>query len=405
MPKKIKIGILKETKTPPDRRVALPPSRALEFLEQNRGVILVVQPSELRCYEDSEYLEKGIVLQDNLSDCEILIGVKEVDIPCLIPEKTYLFFAHVAKEQTYNRDLLRAILAKRIRLLDYEYFTNNEGIRLIAFGRWAGVVGAYNSLRGWGEKSGMYSLKPAHKCHNRKEMDEQLKLVSLKNRKILISGGGRVALGAMETMKALGIKELTPQEYLGSEFDEAVFCRIDPEHYAEHIDGKKFDLNHFFENPKEYKSCFAPYSACTDIYIAAHYWDPDSPRMFEIDEMTSPDFRIRMIADISCDINGSVPSTIKASTIADPFYGYDPRTRKEVDPFDLSTPITMMTVDNLPGELPRDASEEFSGVLIKEILPKLIGDDPDGVIERATITENGQLTERYSYLEAYVRGE
>jgi len=404
VPKKIKIGVLKETKIPPDKRVALPPKRVLELLDQNQNVVLVVQPSELRCYKDSEYMKEGVVMQGDLSDCEILIGVKEVDISSLIPDKTYLFFSHVAKEQAYNRDLLRAILAKRIRLLDYEYFTDKEGVRLIAFGRWAGVVGAYNSLRGWGEKTGMYSLKPAHKCHNRKEMDAQLDLVKLKNSRILISGGGRVAWGVMETMKALGIREITPQEYLGMEFDEAVFCRIDPVHYVEHIEGKKFELQHFFKNPKEYKSYFAPFSSCTDIYIAAHYWNPDSPRMFELDEMTSPDFRIKMIADISCDINGSVPSTIRASTIAEPFYGFDPHSRTETGAFDSNTPITMMTVDNLPGELPRDASDEFSGILVKEILPRLIGDDPDGVVERATITENGRLTERYSYLEDYVKG-
>ncbi len=405
MPEITKIGVLRETKTPPDKRVALPPKYVKQLLSKNQDIELKVQSSKLRCYTDNEYLEEGFVLYEDVSDCDILIGVKEVDIPALIPDKTYLFFSHVAKEQPYNRDLLRAILKKRIRLLDYEYFTNKKGFRLIAFGRWAGIVGAYNGLRGWGLKSGKYTIKPAHECHDRKDMYAQLTNIELDKTKILISGGGRVAMGAVEIMKALKVKEVSPDDYLLKEFDEPVFCRLDPGDYVETLNGNDFDLHHFFDNPKEYRSIFGPYAATTDIYIAAHFWDPDSPRMFELEEIADPEFRISMIADISCDINGSVPSTIKASTIADPYYGYDPKTGNELAPFHQDTPLTMMTVDNLPGELPRDASEEFAGTLVKEILPRLIGNDPDGVIERATITENGNLTERYAYLEGYVKGD
>ncbi len=405
MPKKIKIGILRETKTPPDKRVALTPKQILELQQQSLNFEIVVQPSELRCYKDDEFTSEGIVLQEDLSDCDILIGVKEVVIQSLIPGKTYFFFSHVVKEQLYNRDLLQAILNKKIRLIDYEYLTSRTGIRLIAFGRWAGIVGVYNGLRGWGERTGFYSIKPAHECHDRQEMDSQLDLVSLRNARILISGGGRVAQGAMETMQSLGIREVSPETYLKEDFSEAVFCRIDPWNYVEHQDGMKFDLKHFFDHPSEYKSIFAQYAKHTDLYIAAHYWDPDSPRMFEINDMLDPDFRISMIADISCDINGSVPCTTRATTIAEPFYGYDPKTGKELAPFEPLPPVSMMTVDNLPGELPRDASSEFAGVLVRDILPKLNQEDPEGVIKRATIAENGKLTEKYSYLEGYVRGQ
>lgn len=401
----MKIGVLRETKTPPDRRVALPPKQLMELMSINPILDLVVQASDLRCFTDDEYSSEGINFQEDLSDCDILIGVKEVVLSSLIPGKTYMFFSHVAKEQPYNRDLLRAILDKKIRLIDYEYLTNQAGIRLIAFGRWAGVVGAYNGLRGWGLRTGQYQIKPANECHDRQEMDAQLDFVKLKTVRILVSGGGRVAQGAMETMQNLGVKEVSPEEYLKKEFDEAVFCRIDPWDYVKHKEEKEFKLNHFFENPGEYKSVFAPYSQATDLYIAAHYWDPDSPRMFEIGDMHDSSFRISMIADISCDINGSVPSTIMATAIADPFYGYDPGSKEEIDPFEPLPPVTMMTVDNLPGELPRDASSEFADILISEILPRLSGEDPEGVIERATIAKNGKLTERYSYLEGYVRGE
>ena len=401
----MKIGILRETKTPPDKRVAMPPAQLRKFMDENPDLEFVVQSSEIRCYQDIEFIRKDIRIQENLWDCDILIGVKEVDIPTLLPDKTYMFFAHVAKEQPYNRDLLRAILDKKIRLVDYEYLTSREGLRLIAFGRWAGIVGAYNGLRGWGLRTGKYKLKPAHECHDRCEMDAQLNEIDLSKARILISGGGRVGQGAMETMLNLGIKEVSPEEYLHLDYDEAVYCRIDPWHYVSHKNGREFDLKHFFDNPGEYESIFEPYAAKTDLYIAAHYWDPDSPRMFELEDMKDPDFRIGMIADISCDINGSVPCTTRASTIADPFYGYDPATGRETDPFSPLPGITIMAVDNLPGELPRDASSEFAEVLAREILPRLIGDDPEGVIERATITANGKLTEKYSYLEGYVRGD
>lgn len=400
----MKIGVVRETKIPPDRRVALPPEQILKLKKFYPDVDIIVQRSDLRCFKDEEFSRQGIIMEDDLSGCNVLIGVKEVDLAALVAGKTYLFFAHVAKEQPYNRDLLRAILEKNIRLIDYEYLTDKNGIRLIAFGRWAGIVGAYNGLRGWGQRSGEYNLIPANKCHDREEMYKQLELVKLNKERILVSGGGRVAMGAMETLGKLGIREVTPDDYLKKDFDEAVLCRLDPDHYVSRKDGKSFELQHFFDYPGQYKSEFGPFAGKTDLYIAAHYWDPDSPRMFELESMNDPSFRISMIADISCDINGSVPSTTRATTIANPFYGYLPESGEEVDPFEPSPPITMMTVDNLPGELPRDASTEFAEVLVKEIIPALIGEDPDGVIERATITENGKLAERYRYLEGYIRG-
>lgn len=399
--KVVKIGVLRETKVPPDHRVALPPHRIMELKELIPNVEILVQPSPLRCYNDDEYLRLGITLQEDLSDCDILIGVKEVDIPTLIPDKTYLFFSHVGKEQPYNRTLLQAFLKKRIHMIDYEYLTDSTGIRLIAFGRWAGIVGAYNGLRGLGEFTGDYELKPAHKCHDRQEMDAQLDEVVLKNTRILLSGGGRVAQGAMETLQKLGIREVSPDRYSSEEFNEPVFCRIDPWQYVARNDGQAFDLQHFFNNPKDYHSIALQYLNKTDLYIAAHYWDPDSPRMFELDDLapngtgtngTGTKFCApTVIADISCDINGSVPATTHATTIADPFYYYDN--------------VLMMTVDNLPGELPRDASDEFSDVLVREIFPRLILNDPEKVIEGASITAKGKLTKIFSYLENYSKGQ
>ncbi len=400
----VKIGVLRETKVPPDRRVALPPEQIIALKKLLPGVEVLVQPSPLRCYTDSEYEALGIQLEENLSNCSILIGVKEVDIPCLIPNKTYLFFSHVAKEQSYNRNLLEAVLDEGITLIDYEYLTDPTGIRLIAFGRWAGIVGAYNALRGLGESSGEYHIKPAHECHDRQEMDSQLEQVILNKTRILVSGGGRVAQGAMETLHTLGLREVSPKEYVSDSFEEAVFCRIDPWHYVARNDGEEFELQHFFQNPAEYHSIALPYLKHTDVYIAAHFWDPESPRMFEIGTLDSG-LGIQVIADISCDINGSVPTTIRATTIADPFYWFNVHSGEEVSSNDLGDNILMMTVDNLPGELPRDASDEFSKILVEEILPRLILQDPEKVIERASITDKGKLTELYSYLEDYLKGQ
>ncbi|NJO91489.1 MAG: hypothetical protein HC831_22900 [Chloroflexia bacterium] len=188
---KIKVGILKETKTPPDRRVAIPPMQAVELLKKFSNVELFIQPSELRAYADDEYKELGLTLQDDLSNCDILIGVKEVEISTLIPNKTYIFFSHTAKKQSYNRALLQAIVQKNIRLIDYEYLTDVQGIRLVAFGRWAGIVGAYNGMLGYGLRTKSYTLRRAHECHDMDEFFSELDKVKLPNIKILISGGGR----------------------------------------------------------------------------------------------------------------------------------------------------------------------------------------------------------------------
>lgn len=394
----LKIGILRETKIPPDKRVALPPDKILDLERVYPQLRFTVQPCKIRCYTDEEYLAAGVEMNENLDDCDLLIGVKEVDADTLLPGKTYMFFAHVAKKQPYNQNLLQTILKRKINLIDYEYLTHENGLRLLAFGKWAGIVGAYNGLRGLGVASGEFDLKPAHQCHNLQDMNTQLNDVVLKNRRILVSGGGRVALGAMETLSRLNIRSVTPQAFLQDHFDEPVVCRIDPEHYVMRKDGTPFHLQHFFDHPSEYSSTAQPFIRRADLYIAAHFWDPKSPRMFELSDFTNTDrdrgkgFPI-VIADISCDINGSIPTTTHPTTIENPFYWYGEEPR-----------VLMMTVDNLPGELPRDASDDFSAVLSKEIIKRMVEGDPDGVIARATITENGQLTPPFSYLKEFSEG-
>ncbi len=402
---KVKIGLLKETKTPPDWRAALTPNTARKLLDMFPEVEVYIQPSSIRGFKDEEYAAQGLPLKEDLSDCDILLGVKEVKIDTLIPNKTYMFFAHVAKKQEHNKALLKAILDKGITLIDYEYLTDQNGRRLVAFGYWAGVVGAYNGMRAWGKRFKEFDLPAAHTFKSKNEMYDFVRanVHFTKPLKIVITGGGRVAHGAMETLRTLGIKEVIPEEFLINQYDYPVFTRLDPCHYVRHKEGREFELKYFFSHPQEFESTFLPYTFVADMYIAAHFWDPRSPKFFTADDTRNPRFNIKVVADISCDVDdGPVGTTLRASTIADPFYDFNPETGKEEPAFSNDRNITVMAVDNLPGELPRDSSEAFSSVLVEKVFPYLLGTDSDGVIHRATIVKDGKLTERYKYLEDWV---
>jgi len=405
MSKRLKIGVLRETKNPPDKRVPVTPSQVVKLTERFQDADIYVQPSDIRCYNDEEYQYLDLNMKEDLNDCDILLGVKEVDPKALIANKTYMFFSHVAKKQPYNRGLLQEVIKKKIRLVDYEYLTDYNNQRIVAFGRWAGIVGAYNGLRARGIRTDNFELKPAHQCKDMDEMYAGLKKIKLEKKKILVTGGGRVAMGAMETLSQLNIREVTPEEFLNQEFNEPVLCRIDPEHYVEHKGGMLFDLQHFFKHPEEYKSTFKRYTKVTDILVACHFWDPKSPNFITKEDYLDPDFKITVVADVSCDVDGPIASTVKASTIAEPFFGYNPETGKAEPPFTSSKNITVMSVDNLPGELPRNASSDFGANLLDKVYPSLFGSDDTGMIERATITKDGKLTERYAYMQDYLEGK
>ena len=397
MSKKIKVGILKETKTPPDKRTAISPKQGVELSEKFSNVELFIQSSDIRAYKDNEYTELGLKVTEDVSHCDILIGVKEVHIPELIADKTYLFFSHTAKEQEYNRPLLQEMLKKNIKMLDHEYFTDEKGMRLVAFGPWAGLVGAYNGLIALGKRTGSFDLKRAIDCHDIKEVMSELKKIKVPKKKFLITGGGRVAHGAMEVLEEAGIKQISPDDFLNKEYDEAIYTQLDPDFYVKRKDGSEFDLHHFFENPEMYESTFKPFTKVADVYIACHFWDENSPVFMTKDDIKEDDFKISVIADVSCDIAGPIPSTIRPSEIADPFYGYNAETEKEADAFDKNN-ITVMAVDNLPGEVPRDASVDFGKGLIEKVFTALFGEDTTGIIERASITENGKLGKHFQYL-------
>ena len=401
--KKLVLGVICETKDPPDKRVPLTPVQCRRLKIWNSGLRILVQPSAGRCFSDEEYTDAGIALQEDLSECDVLVGVKEVREETLIKDKTYLFFSHTAKKQSYNRSLLQSIIKKGIRLIDYEYLTRPDKVRVVAFGRWAGVVGAYNGLRAFGIRYEKFDLPPAAAYRDLKELRIRLTEAAMGKTRIAVTGGGRVAGGALEILKTAGIRQVKPVEYLSNSFNEAVFTRLDPWHYTRRKDGSVFDFSHYVARPDQYKNSFLPYARRTDMYIACHFWDPQSPELMTRRDLIGSDIPIRIIADISCDIDGPIPSTIRASTIDEPFYGYDPVTGKESKPFQHDS-ITVMAVDNLPGELPRDASADFGDALVANVIPELLDLRDTGMLNRATITLNGQLTKPYDYLKDYLEG-
>ncbi|MFH2144321.1 MAG: NAD(P)-dependent oxidoreductase [Bacteroidota bacterium] len=403
MENKIKVGVLMETKTPPDKRVVLPPLQALEVIKKFPGIDLYIQSSDYRCFKDSEYTDLGLNIVKKVDHCDILMGVKEVHIPELISGKKYLFFSHTAKKQAYNRKLLQELVKRNIQMIDHEYLVDVNNIRVVAFGRWAGIVGAYNGLIAFGKKTNLFSLKRAHECKDLVELLEQVKSVKLPPIKILITGKGRVGKGALETLAPLGLKLVDYNDFLNKKFDEPVICVIDADIYTKHKSGHQFDFKHFFSHPDEYVGNFAPFTKVTDLYIPCHFWDQRSPVFMKKEDYLQKDFRIKVIADVSCDIKDPIPSTHRASTIADPFYGYNPKTESECDPWDTNS-VTVMAVDNLPGELPRDASVEFSQALIEKVFPSLFGEDIEGIIEKASITKGGKLTPKFNYLQDFLEG-
>jgi saccharopine dehydrogenase (NAD+, L-lysine-forming) len=399
----MKFGIIKEGKTPPDKRVPLSPKQCVQFKKQFPEAELVVQPSTIRAFNDEAYANAGITLQADLSDCDVLMGVKEVPMEMLISEKTYLFFSHTFKLQAYNSKLLRTVLDKKIRLIDYEVLTNLKGKRLIGFGRYAGVVGCYNGFLAYGKKTGRYTLKPANKCKDRVELTEELKKIDLPaDFKMVITGAGRVAGGAKEIIDAIGIKKVSAEDYKSEQFNEPVYAQLLVNDYNERVDGEPFKRQDFFRNPAPFKSVFMQFVPGTQMYVPCHYWDSKSPYIFSRTDAKSPDFNIKVVADVSCDIDCAVASTLRPSTIADPLYGYNPQLEKEVDFMDEAA-IGVMAVDNLPCELPLDASEDFGNELLTHILPNFFNGDPDGILARASETNlDGELTEHFAYLKDYV---
>ncbi len=396
----MKIGIIREGKIPPDSRTPLTPEQCAHLI-RDLHIDVVVEPSPIRCYTSAEYMDFHVPLTHDLHECEVLLGIKEVPLDQLIPGKTYLFFSHTIKEQAHNRKLLQSILAKQIRLLDYEVMTDDQGRRLIAFGKFAGMVGAHNALWTWGQRTGDFELPRMKDCFDYEAAKDHYHSVEWPPVKIVVTGSGRVGTGAVEVLHDMGILQVNPREFVANEFDEAVFTQLIPQDYAARKDGQPFHTRDFYAHPEEYRSIFTPYTRAADILINGIFWDKRAPAFFTAEDMRTPEFRIRVIADVTCDIApvSSIPSTLRPSSIANPVYGYDPESGDEIAPFQPGG-VDMMAIDNLPSEMPRDASRAFGDQFIHHILPELLLTHSK-VIERATIAVNGQLGPHFQHLQEY----
>jgi len=399
----MKIGIIREGKNLPDRRAPLSPRQCQTLMVQYPDLDIWVQPSPHRAYSDEMYQNAGISLHENLSPCDVLMGVKEVPIDALIPGKTYFFFSHTIKKQSYNRHLLRAILDKKIKLIDYELLKDSKGRRLVGFGRYAGIVGAYNAFLAYGKKSNAYDLKPAHLCTGRSEVERELGKIRLpKNYKIVITGEGRVAGGIIEILERAGIQAVEPGEFLNHGFEHPVYTQLSALEYNRRIDGAPTSKKEFYTRPELFESDFMRYAQTADLYISGHFWDNKSPLIITAVEAADPSFKIGNIADVSCDIAGPIASTLRASTIANPLYGYDRQTGQEADFLSAGT-IGVMAVDNLPCELPLDASEDFGSELITHLFPELLKPEVSVMLQEASETTfEGSLSPRFAYLADYV---
>ncbi len=398
----MKIGIIREGKNPPDHRTPFTPKQLQQLSLQYAGKLdFLVEASPVRSYSDDEYRDAGISVVGDMTEADVLFGVKEVPVDQLMPDKTYLFFSHTIKKQTKNRKLLQAILQKNIRLIDYEVLKDGEGNRVVAFGRWAGVVGAYNAFWTYGQKTMLFDIKRAHECQDLKELAQELKKVQLPPIKIALTGSGRVGKGALEILTLLGIRQIDNHDFLHLYYEEPVFTLLSSEAINRRKSDGGFDREEFYAFPERYESHFLKYAEQAELLIAAAYWNPGAPRLFELKDIDSPDFSISVIADITCDLDGSIPTTLKVSTIADPVYDVDRESGEILPAFGKQISISVMAIDNLPCEIPREASADFGAQLSQWVIPALLEEDAP-ILEKATIARDGDLTVEYIYLQDYV---
>ncbi len=399
----IRIGLIKEGKVPADNRVALTPAQCKWIQKNAPGIQIIVQSSPSRCFSDREYLSAGAEIKGDISDCDILMGIKEVPVDQLIAGKTYMFFSHTKKKQPHNQPLLKAILEKKIRLIDFECLEHEDGQRIIGFGFFAGIVGAHNGMMAYGERTGLFKLDRVFKQRSFRELIHNYFGLRLPNVKIAVAGSGRVAHGILEIMNLMGIHEVEPDEYLVRRFSYPVYTQLKGADLYQHKESGKYNRMEFHEYPENYTCKFLPYAAQTDILMNGVYWEKNVPRLFKKEDARSTDFIIQTIADITDDVNGSIPINLGDQIIENPVYGVDKTTLEKTAPY-LQNSIDIMAVGNLPNELPRDASRYFGEQLIKHVLEDLVGNGSE-IIERATMAKDGQLTQQFSYLQDYIAGK
>ena len=397
----MKFGIIKERKNPPDRRVVFAPDELAKLKQLYPEASVTVESSDIRIFSDIQYKSLGITVADDVSDCDVLFGVKEVPIDALIPNKSYFFFSHTIKKQPYNKKLLQAILEKNISLYDHETIVDEDNRRLIGFGKYAGMVGVYNGIRAFGIKFELFKLPKAETLAGKEALIMHLKRITLPAIKFVVTGTGKVGSGAIEILKAIKVKEITVDNYLTKTYAQPVYVQLDVLEYNKRTDGQILDFKDFTEHPEAYVSDFEKFTKVSDVYFAGHFYANGAPIILSREMLNASNCKLKVVADILCDVNGPIACTLRASTIAEPIYGYFPLEDREVDVFHPAA-VAVMAVDNLPCEIPKDASEGFGELFMEHVIPAFFNGDKDGILERAKITENGKLTERFSYLQDYV---
>ncbi len=393
------IGLIREGKIPADNRVALTPAQCKWLHKSSSNLKIVVQSSPHRCFTDKEYRSAGVEIVEDMQQCDVLFGIKEVPIDQLIPDKTYLFFSHTKKAQLHNQKLMQAMVEKNITLIDYECLTHDDGQRIIGFGFFAGVVGAHNGMMAYGNRTGAFQLGRVGDVRDYRQLIHTYFGLKLPKIKIAISGSGRVAHGLLEIMNLLGVNEVEPFDYLHRQYDYPVYVHLKGRDLYERKDDGTYNRDNFHEHPEEYKCSFSPFVKQTDILLNGVYWDKNIPSLFTLDEFRNASFKIQTIADVTNDTGGSIPVNIGDSTIQDPVYGVDKITLQKTAPY-LPTSVDVMAVGNLPNELPRDASRYFGEQLIKFVVEDLVKGG-SVILDRATMLKKGVLMEEYSYLKEY----
>ncbi len=393
------IGLIREGKIPQDNRVALTPAQCKWLHMHFDDVRVLAQQSETRCYTDQEYARAGVEVTEDMSTCNLLLGIKEVPVEMLMENKRYLFFSHTKKLQPGNQKLFKALVDKKITLIDYECLEHADGTRIIGFGFFAGIVGAHNGMMAYGNRTGAFKLQRVGSVNSFQKLIHTYFGLKLPNIKIAVTGTGRVAHGVLEIMNLMGIHEVEPDEYLETEFTYPVYVQLKGANLYSNKATGKYNRNDFHANPQNYNCNFAGYISNTDILINGIYWEKNIPRLFEMEALKKADFSIKTIADITDDFNGSVPCNLGDSTIDNPVYGVDKNSFEKTEPY-LPNSVDVMAVGNLPNELARDASRYFGEQLIKYVLDdiRLGGSE---LINHATMIKAGELNEPYLYMKDY----
>jgi alanine dehydrogenase len=395
------LGLIKEGKVPSDYRVALTPKQCKWFKTTYPLWDILVESSATRCFSDVEYEKEGIKVVQDMSTADILLGIKEVPITQLIRGKTYLFFSHTKKEQTYNQPLFHAMMDMEIRLIDYECLEHEDGQRLIGFGFFAGIVGAHNGMMAYGNRTKEFTLGRVKDVKDYMQLVHTYFGLKLPNIKIAVTGSGRVAHGILEIMNLMDVQQVEPDEYLTRNYAYPVYVHLKGRDLYVHKETGLYDRLDFHNYPEKFNCVFNQYLKHTHILMNGIYWEKGIAPLFTMDDLKEDDFALTTIADITDDAHGSVPINLGDASSEDPVYGVNIHTLEKTIPY-VHNGIDIMAVGNLPNELPRDASRFFGEQLIKYVLPDLIENGND-IIRKATMLEKGKLTQYFDYLKSYAQ--